>query len=421
MKKIISLLLAIVAISLTATTAYAANKTEEQKAHFNSISGTVKEIRVSEADKNISYALIVNDKGMEVNLVLNKDTYYINDEKIRIGSKLTGYYDANAMTIMIYPPQYVAVAAMVSNSGQSIKVDLFDSNLTSADNTLKLNIGKDTEIVSKNGKAFKGELKNRKLAVFYDVATKSIPAQTTPAKVVVLSDAIKPDKEKNSYYGSFKGKVTKISEVKNDKNKSQITLESSDGLQAIFTVSKDTYRTNNEKIVVGSTATGYYDAKVFRTMIYPAQYEAEVFDVARPNYSIKVDYFDNNLTSADNTLKLKIAKNTELVYMDGSKYSGNPVKTNLIVIYSKATKSLPAQTEPVKVVVLEQKAKKDTTKATEKVDWKSKLNEWIKLTDELFDNMDKLADNKNELNTYLKKLMARKEFTELLKELISGK
>lgn len=421
MKKIISLLLAAIIISLTATTTYAANKTEEKKAHFNMITGVVKELRTSETDKNIKYALLVNDKGMEVNLVLTKDTYYINDEKIRIGSKLTGYYDANAMTIMIYPPQYVAVAVMVNSSGQNIKVDLFNSKLTSADNTLKLNIGTDTEIVQKNGKAFKGELKNRKLAVFYDVSTKSIPAQTTPNKVVVLSDPLEPDKDNISYYASFKGKVTKISTVKNDKNKTQLTVENADGLEAVFTVSKDTYKTNNEKIVVGSVITGYYDNKVQRIMIYPAQYEAEVLDVARPDYKIKVDYFDNNLTSADNTLKLKISKNTELIYMDGSKYSGNPTKSNLIVIYNKTTKSQPAQTEPIKVIVLEQKTKKADTKETDKTDWKSKLDQWIKLTDELFNNMDKLSGYKDELYGYLKKLMTRKEFTEIMKEMLNGK
>ncbi|NLO10480.1 MAG: hypothetical protein GX129_11545 [Clostridiales bacterium] len=416
MKKLISLFLAIIMVSLTANTAFAAKKPVEHKAHFNSFTGIVKEIRKSEFEKDTSYALLVNEEGMEANLVLTKDTYYINDEKIRIGSKVTGYYDANAMMIMIYPPQYVAVAVMVSNSEQNIKVDLFDTDLVSADNLLKLNISNDTEIVLKDGKEFKGGLKNRKLAVFYGASTRSIPAQTIPDKIVVLSDPIVPDEDNNSYYASFKGRVTKMTTMKNDKNLTQITIEDKEGIEAIFTISKDTYRTNDEKIKVGSVVTGYYDAKVFRIMIYPGQYEAEVLAVERSEYNIKVDYFDNKLISADNTLKITIGKNTELIYMNGRKYNGKPVNSNLLVIYNKATKSIPAQTEPIKVIVLEQKSSKDDAKDKGAIDkdkdkayWKSKLDEWMKLTDELFDNMDQISGYKDELYRYIWKLMARRE------------
>lgn len=137
MKKLISLFLTLVIISLTTATAFADEKSVKTEAHFNSFTGIVKEIRKSDLEKGTSYLLLENKEGMEANLVLTKDTYYINDEKISIGSQVTGYYDANAMMIMIYPPQYVAVAVMVSNSKQNIKVDLFNKELVSADNSLK--------------------------------------------------------------------------------------------------------------------------------------------------------------------------------------------------------------------------------------------------------------------------------------------
>ncbi|NLL00929.1 MAG: hypothetical protein GX271_09750 [Clostridiales bacterium] len=420
MKKIITLILIAIMLILPISSAFAGEKPRDSKAHFNSFTGIVKEIRDSELENNTSYVLLENEEGMEAHLVLTKDTYYINDEKIRIGSKVTGFYDANAMMIMIYPPQYVAVAVLVSNKEQNIKVDLFDADLISADNSLKLNSYDDTEIIYKDGKEFKGDLKNRKLAVFYGASTRSIPAQTSPDKIVVLSDAIVPDEDNNSYYASFKGRVTKVASLKNDKNLTQITLEDKDGMEAIFTISKDTYLTNNEKIRVGSVVTGYYDAKVFRIMIYPGQYEAEILDIERPDYNIKVDYFDNNLISADNTLKITIGHDTELVYMDGSQYKGKPVKSNLLVIYDKASKSLPAQTEPIKVIVLEYKNKKDDAKEAEIKDkdieqdkdnlyWKTRLDEWKKLTDELLDNLDKISGYKDELYTYIWKLMTRRE------------
>ena len=74
----------------------------------------------------------------------------------------------------------------------SIKVDRFGQTLLSSDQTLKLNIGDTTEIILQDGKPFAGELANRDLVVFYDVATRSIPAQTTPQKVVVLSGEADP-------------------------------------------------------------------------------------------------------------------------------------------------------------------------------------------------------------------------------------
>lgn len=415
MRKLLLLLTAVIMISLSANTAFAAKKPEEKKAHFNSFTGTVKEIRESAFDTDITYVLLVNKEGMEANIVLTEDTYYINDEKIIIGSEVTGYYDANAMMIMIYPPQYVAVAVMVSNSKPFIKVDLFDKDLISADKTLKLKISKDTQVISKDGKEFKGALKNRKLAVFYGTSTRSIPAQTTPDKVVVLSEPLIPDKDKNSYYSSFKGTVTKITNPKDNKNISQLTLKDKDGIEAIFTISKNTYRTNNEKLTIGSEVTGYYDAKVFRIMIYPGQYEAEVLDVERKEYNIKVDYFDNKLISADNSLKINIGKDTELIYKDGAKYNGKPIKSNLVVIYDKSTRSIPAQTEPIKVIVLEESNNKSKKKEPEVKDnkdskyWKAKVDEWMKLTDELIKNRDKVSEHKDELYRYIWKLIYNKE------------
>ncbi|MCC5908814.1 MAG: copper amine oxidase N-terminal domain-containing protein, partial [Clostridiaceae bacterium] len=113
------------------------------------------------------------------------------EAEIEIGSIVTGYYDANAPMLMIYPPQYsveVLVVEEEKEKFESIKVDLFDENLISADNTLKINLSDDTKIISKNGEKFEGDLTNRKLAVTYSFSTRSIPAQTTPTQIIVLSE-----------------------------------------------------------------------------------------------------------------------------------------------------------------------------------------------------------------------------------------
>lgn len=419
MKRLLTLFLVAVMMMLPASTAFAREEKNEYQPFFKSITGKVKEVRKSDTDKNTTYVLLDSIDGGEAYLVLTKDTYFVDNEEIRVDSEVTGYYDANAIMLMIYPPQYEAVAIQVSNQGQSIKVDLFDTNLTSADHMLKLNISKDTLLVTKDGKTFKGDLSNRKLAVFYSSSTRSIPAQTTPSKVVVLSDPIVPDKDKQSYYASFTGTVTKITQQKNDKSKTTITIKDKDNKEALFTISKDTYQTNNEKIVVGSEVTGYFDNKVFRISIYPPQYEAEVIDVKRTEPNVKLDYFDQKLTSADGKLKLKIGKNTEMLYWNGKKYQGNPVKSYLIVIYDKATKSIPAQTEPLKIIVLEDKfggkdketpKDKDKDNTQNKEYWKKKYKEWKDLTKELLENIDLIYDNKYEFYDDIRQLFGYKNY-----------
>ena len=201
-KRIVAGLLAVTVLSLSSVPSLA-NYTENLKAvniseqinttdnqsSFNSFTGTVKEITDFEGVKGSKFVLVENQDGQQANLVISNSTYVVNNEKFDIGSVITGFYDANAPMLMIYPPQYnIEVVNVASSKGQCIKVDRFDKDLVSSDNMLKLNISKETEIISQDGKAFEGELSNRNLLVLYGISTKSIPAQTNPDKIVVLSE-----------------------------------------------------------------------------------------------------------------------------------------------------------------------------------------------------------------------------------------
>ena len=162
---------------------------QESRPSFNSFTGTVKKISDSESVKGLKYVSLENAEGQEANLVISDSTFIVNDAKIVIGSVITGFYDANAPMILIYPPQYNTEVVYVAGSeNQNIKVDRFNDELVSSDNELKLNISKDTQIVLQDGTAYEGKLANKKLVVFYTVTTRSIPAQTNPSKVVVLFD-----------------------------------------------------------------------------------------------------------------------------------------------------------------------------------------------------------------------------------------
>lgn len=88
---------------------------------------------------------------------------------------------------MIYPPQYKAYVVVVENDDRNVKADRFDKEFVSTDNMLKLiNISEVESILREDGTRYEGLLTDKVLVVVYRTATKSIPARTTPDKVIVL-------------------------------------------------------------------------------------------------------------------------------------------------------------------------------------------------------------------------------------------
>lgn len=157
---------------------------------FFSFSGTVIEINnfldqtVNNAgcDKLIS---VTDERGSVVKFLVTPDTYFVNQDMIKIGDYITGYYDGNAPAILIYPPQYTALIIAKRNDNQNVKVDFFNRQLVSSDGQLKLNISNNTKIILKNGQLFFGNPAGRNLIVVYGASTRSIPAQTTPSEIIV--------------------------------------------------------------------------------------------------------------------------------------------------------------------------------------------------------------------------------------------
>lgn len=155
---------------------------------FIPFTGTVKEINDYAAIEDSKMVFVEDEEGGIANFIISKDTYIVDDEEIELGDTITGYFDANALMIMIYPPQYDIKVAHIENQEQNVKFDRFNKDLVSSDNSLKLNIFEDTEIISQDGEAYEGEIADKNLVVIYGVSTRSIPAQTTPSKIVVIED-----------------------------------------------------------------------------------------------------------------------------------------------------------------------------------------------------------------------------------------
>ncbi|MBL4930589.1 hypothetical protein [Clostridium paridis] len=125
------------------------------------------------------------DKG-PVNFTISPGTYFVNHEVVEVGDEVTGFYDVNAPALLIYPPQYPAIVVAKNTSFQTVTVDYFNNQLISSEGSLKLNIAPTTEIILTNDQTFNRYPGNRNLIVVYGPTTMSIPAQTTPYKIIVL-------------------------------------------------------------------------------------------------------------------------------------------------------------------------------------------------------------------------------------------
>ena len=124
--------------------------------------------------------------GTLVNFVVTPSTYFVDHIIVAVGDMVTGFYDGNAATPLIFPPQFRAIVMARDSYYQNVKVDYFNSQLVSSDNNLRLNIAPGTQIVLENEQVFTRNPANRNLIVVYGDSTKSIPAKTTPYKIIVM-------------------------------------------------------------------------------------------------------------------------------------------------------------------------------------------------------------------------------------------
>ncbi len=209
MKKIMSLsLAACLALSPIVVTAQdiPTSETElstqrEEKEMQNYIEFKGKISTINSGDKSFSI-LAENDldSGMDKLIAhINEDVILIDDntlefikkEDLKEGMEVSIYYSKDTIMLLSYPGQLKPNSIIVRNREDfvDIKVDRFDKDLVSEDNMLKLNINEDVEIVDRKGnKLSKEDLYNNDLIVFFTASTRSIPAQTTPEKIVVLKD-----------------------------------------------------------------------------------------------------------------------------------------------------------------------------------------------------------------------------------------
>lgn len=163
---------------------------EEEQVHnkFLKLTGTLASLEKNE--NGLLYGLIEQQDDV-FHIVVEKDTVVVDNTgkqvELQEGMTFTAYVDGNKPMILIYPPQYVPDLVVVQTEEAGfVEIAQFDENF--ANESLKLNISDETVIENLSRTAVDAkDIVGVDVAVFYKFTTFSIPAQTTPSKIVVLS------------------------------------------------------------------------------------------------------------------------------------------------------------------------------------------------------------------------------------------
>ena len=173
----------------TSTKENETNKDEGQvQEKFLKLTGTL-----SSLEKNENGLLhgVIEQQDNVFNIVVGQETVVVDNTGKRVelkeGMDFTAYVDGNKPMILIYPPQYSPDLVIVQTEEIGFaEVARFDENF--ANESLKLNISDETVIENLSGTAVEAKnIVGVNVAVFYKFTTFSIPAQTTPSKIIVLS------------------------------------------------------------------------------------------------------------------------------------------------------------------------------------------------------------------------------------------
>lgn len=142
----------------------------------NRANGCMMSVSVEDMDGNI------------VNFIVTSATFVVNYITLKEGMECSFYHQIGVPVPLIYPPQYNASVVAPKMEGVFVEVGFFNRSLVNERNTLQLKIDGSTTITTANNQIFLGSPAEHNLVVLYENSTRSIPAQTTPNKIVVLCE-----------------------------------------------------------------------------------------------------------------------------------------------------------------------------------------------------------------------------------------
>ena len=153
-------------------------------ANYVPVIGTI--INMTRGNDCCSQLMSLRTNNGITNFLITADTRIIDTRPLRIGLRVAAFYDNSLPMPLIFPPQYRAQIVTVLAGNEQIMLSEFDNNLIAKDNSLQLNIARNTNMETINGQSVNCNLGNQTLLVYYTTTTRSIPPQTTPRRIVVL-------------------------------------------------------------------------------------------------------------------------------------------------------------------------------------------------------------------------------------------
>ena len=187
--------------------------------------------------------------------------------------------------------------------------------------------------------------------------------ETTVPGIVAVGAAVVEEK---GAFSVFKGTVL---ELYTHLEQTVVRLEDEEGGQFDMKVDDMTVISDSnglialEDIAVGDKITAYYINPQIMTMQYPPMVISSVLvkQESEAVGSVCVNVFDEEFLAIDEEIKINISDETVIVNLAGDVYEEDLVGKVLMVYYMMETRSIPPQTTPTKIIVLEDTAYRPVT------------------------------------------------------------
>lgn len=184
---------------VTATPAPISTEADNQAEASAYISNTGKITEVGDTQDGNKVFTMDNENGglrfvvAPTTTIVDRETgSVITADNLTEGMEVAVIYSAMAPMGMSMPPYMGQVTAVVANTDKGfISVGHFNDDLLNEKDLLQLNIAEDTTILTTLGTRSilsADDVKGKDAVVFYDITTRSIPAQTTPSLVLLLEE-----------------------------------------------------------------------------------------------------------------------------------------------------------------------------------------------------------------------------------------
>ena len=301
-----------------------------------------------------SETITVDKDGIETDedtLLYNNSGDEITADDIKEGSNVIVYKDADGKVL--------AVILVEDTNPGGVDLDLYQksdifADLINAKGDLTLHINDEIEITDTQGNEVSSdELEGKNLLVFYTQVALSLPGQTTPEKIIVLGEGEPAAEESETVSAGIKAEEVTVG---------------ADGLdigEGVLLYNAVGEKIDAEDIAEGAKGTVFTD-KDGKTIAVVLADEENAGSVDIDVYLKNGD--GDSLISSDKTLVLNVGDETEITDVNGVEVSADELADKtLMVFYTITTRSLPPQTTPEKIIVLDgEKNTEENTQETEK-------------------------------------------------------